>query len=318
MTIVYTTFVQVLIMFILTSLGYIITKAGVINIATAKQLAGLLLKIVTPCVIISSFQMDGGSSMIRNLMIAFLLSFLTYFLAMAISAVLIRKKHSENFQIERFAATYSNCGYMGLPLVKAVLGSISDDLGNLGVFYMSAFIVMLHLLSWTLGVSMITGGKTNKESVIKAIFSPGIIGIAIGLPLLLLSVRLPSFIGSPVEMIAKMNTPLAMIIIGAYMTETDIIGALKKIRPYFISFIRLIICPVILIVIMFVFKVDFSLALTATLAASAPSAALTTLFATKFNKDISTASILVTISTLLSIITIPLMVALMQFLFSFI
>lgn len=68
---------------------------------------------------------------------------------------------------------------------------------------------------------------------------------------------------------------------------------------------------------MFVFKVDFNLALTATLAASAPSAALTTLFATKFDKDISTASILVTISTLLSIITIPLMVALMQFLFSF-
>jgi predicted permease len=220
--------------------------------------------------------------------------------------LLIRKNPDKNTEIERFSSIYSNCGFMGIPLVNALFGME-------GVFCLTAFITVFNLIVWTHGVILITGEKDIK-SVIKVFYSPTIIAIILGLLSFFLGIRLPEIPSKALGYISELNTPLAMIVSGATIAGTDLKALLKKKGVYKVCSIKLILLPILLSVILCLIPVDEKVRLTVIVAASAPPAAMCTLLCIRSGKDSLYASEIFAAGTILSVITLPFVVKFTEYL----
>ena len=204
----------------------------------------------------------------------------------------------------RFAVIFSNAGFMGLPLEYALLGPR-------GVFFGAVYVVMFNLMCWSWGV-MVMRGEVQGVKVRSFLVNPGTVGIALGLPLFFLPVRLPEVVRAPVHHLAGLNTPLAMIVIGYYLIGARLGRVARQPVVYVATAIRLVAYPLMVIAMMYPFRhgLDRSMMLAITIGASAPVAAMVSMFATKFGRDVDTSVAVVSGSTLLSIVTMPPIIAL--------
>ena len=296
---------QVVILFVLIGLGLVLGKTKLLADAGAKGVANLVMYMVTPCTIIMSFQRKFDVQMLANLGIALLASFLSIVLLIVISHLLYARYGDESKKrILRFATVFSNCGYMCLPLQGALLG---DD----GLFYGAAYVAMFNLLVWSYGLVSMSGDR-KEISGKKMLFNPGILGLVIGVALFLTSVKLPTVIATPVQHLANLNTPLPMILVGYYLSQDNLLDAIRNKSNYGAVLLRLIVYPVLAIGGMYLCGLRGTMLVALAIASSAPVAAITTIFAAKYNGDVKASVQLVSLSTLLSSVTMPTLVALTQ------
>lgn len=298
---------QVLVMFILIIVGYIAFKTKLVNITGNKQMTNLLLYIVAPLVIIDAYQMEYNQTLASNLLIAFLLGIASHIIAIIISVIFVKKKSNEQkYAIERFAIIYSNCGFMALPLVSALFGSE-------GVFYASAYMTVFNILSWTHGYILMSG-KADKKTLKSAFLSPVILSVGVGLLIFFLRIPVPSVLKTSISYVASLNTPVAMIVTGVSLAQTNILSSFKQIRCYYIMFLSCILVPIIAACIYVFLPLPNDIVLINLISTACPCAVTTILFATKFELDSSYASKILTLSNITSIVTIPLIVFLYQML----
>ena len=302
---------QVFVLFILISIGFICGKTKLINDNVSKGLSDLVLYFATPAVIINSFLRPFDKEMFLKLMIAFAISIVFHLVAGVIAYTLIKTKDADAKIVSRFGIIFSNAGYMALPLQLAILG-------NDGVFLGSAYVVIFNILLWTYGL-VLYGGKETKITVTKVIFNPGVMAITIGMIIFLCGIgsKLPSPVSSAIGHISNLNTPVPMIIIGYYLSKSKIITAVTDKRIWLPIISRLVISPAVCLLILFILQqtplaIENKIAVSCIVAASAPCAAVTTVFSAKWGRDTALSVKLVSLSTLLSIITMPLYVALAQ------
>lgn len=298
---------QVGILYILVAVGFIAEKTNVFSRDTAKKANKLLFCIVTPFVIINSFlSMDYTPEKAKGLALAVLFAFLTHITAIILDIPFFNKRSDSDGCVYKFASVYGNVGYMALPLAGAILG-------EQGVFYCSAGVIAHNVMAFTHGVWLMTRDSGNKKFDFKSIVvNPGVISVVIGLPLFLFSVKLPEIISTPVNYIASLNTPLAMLILGTYIANADLKTLFSKKEQYLSSLIKLILNPAVMLVIFKVFKIDPVIAAACTISASAPSANNTVMFAAMYDKNTEAASKCVAFSDLISIVTMPVMIAISQ------
>lgn len=291
---------KITIMFIMIAIGFICAKIKLIDKETNKKLSDILLYLVNPLLIFTSFQMEFNKELFKNQMLAFALSFLAIGMTIVLSFVFIRKKNNPDFSIERFAIIFTNCSFMGIPLLSSLFG-------NLGVFYLTAYIAVFNIIVWTYGVIMISG-KTSLKDVLKQLCSPAIISIVLGIICFVARILLPDIILEPLNAVGSMNTPLAMLIAGAALASSSFKSALTSIKTYYLIALRLLILPAIFLLCVFWLPIDTEVLLTVIIAASCPTATITTMFALKFDKNTSLSSNIFATTTLLCLFTIPLIV----------
>ena len=294
--------VQVIIVFILIAVGFILKKSKMLDESGLKQLTNILLMIVTPCVLISSYQREFIPEHAMNLLAAALFTVLIHIVMIVISTIIYRPEETKRYRINIFSAVYSNCGFMAIPLLTAVLGAD-------GVFYGASYLAIFNICYWTHGVYLYTGDRKSL-SLKKAFLNPGVIGTLLSLALFFCRIKLPDILLSPVEYLAGLNTPLAMIVLGAYLADINLLKTLKKLSIYTVSLLRLIVFPIIAILLAKVMHLDETVATAVLISAACPTATVTTLFAAKFGLDAGYASEIVSFTTVLSVITIPLIMLL--------
>ena len=291
---------QVLILCILIGLGFFGAKIKLITEDGVKSINNIMLYFVTPCVIVNAFQTPFDSRMLINLLLAMLASLISHLLGYLLGFIFIRDKDISRRRVLRFAAVFSNCGFMALPLVEALLGSE-------GVFYASGYLAVFNLMVWSTGQYLMAKGQAN-FSMKKSFLNPGVISVLIGLILFFTSCELPEIIGSPIAFLAGLNTPVPMLIIG-YTISTIKLSELFEIKKEIITLlVRLVITPGILLVILYLAGYRGNLLTSVICSASTPVAAITTMFAIKYNQDEKLGSKLVAVSTLFSLITMTLIV----------
>ncbi len=288
---------QTIIMLILILTGVICSKTKIISNDTNKDLSKFVLQVVNPIVIFTSYQMEYRSELVRNLLITFALSVLAFAVMIGSAYIFIRNKEGRETEIERFSAIYSNCGFMGIPLMHALFG---DE----GVFYLTAFITVFNLIVWTHGIILISGEK-NMKKVVKVFYSPTIIAIVLGIITFFTQVKVPDVPMAALEFIADMNTPMAMLVSGVTMAGTNVIKLVKKPRVYYICLLKLLVIPIILIGIMLLFGIDEKVRMTVIVAASAPPAAMCTLQCIRYNRNSVYASEIFSAGTVLSVLSLP-------------
>lgn len=296
---------QILIMFSIILIGFICYKVKLIDALMNKHLSNMLLMLVSPILIFNSYIRDFSPELLKGLLISLGLAVLTHIIAIIVTYGILRGKTNKDLVIERFSAIYSNCGFMGIPLINGILGSE-------GVFYITAYMTVFNAFIWTHGLIMMIG-KQDKKTMIKTLISPTLIGILLGFIFFLGRIPLPNVIKTALVYVGDMNTPLAMLIAGVTIAQTNIKKVFFKFRIYFVATVKLLVIPILLLLIYSRFNVPNAVLTTAIVAAACPTAATGTLFALRYNKNALYASEVFAVTTLISMVTLPLVVALIEY-----
>ncbi len=301
---------QVTIMFLLLMVGYILYKIKVISDHTNQQLTSIVLYVVIPAMILDTYQMDYDKAEATNMLLGFGLSLISIMIGILISYLLKFKAKKESLVTDRFCVIFTNCGFMAIPLISAIFG-------KLGVFYCNTYLTVFNIIIWTYGIVLMKNQKDKKEKRtfferIKPFITPTMVCIILGLSMYFLGIKLPSPVAKATEYVASMNTPLAMIVSGVYIAQSDLLSAIKKLRVYYIVILKSFIVPFAVIAVFAFIPSDQMLRLAILISAACPTASTAMLFANKYGGDVERASNVFTICTLMSIISLPIVILIAQ------
>ncbi len=295
---------QVLILFLLIGVGFLCGKLHVLNENAVKCCADVVLYIVTPCIIVQSFMREYDPAMLKGLLLSALAAFATMGLFIAVAHLIFRDRDPARRRVLRFCTVFSNCGYMSFPLQEALLGAT-------GVFYGAAYVAVFNVILWTYGLLLMSGDKKALSGK-KLVLNPGILGLVIGLVIFLFSIPVPSVLSIPIGHLAALNTPIPMLIIGFYLAQLRLREALRDKRGYVAMALRLVILPLLALAGMVLCGLRGPVLIACTIAVSAPVATAAAMFSAKFGQDTLLTVNLISLSTLFSIVTMPLIVGLAQ------
>lgn len=299
-----TVFSQVCILMILIAVGFVAAKAKIMTAEGTKCCTDIALIIVTPCVIIKSLIREYSTEIMKSLAKAFVLTFIVQIMLILLSMLMLHSKDKEKERVLRFGSIFANCGFMSLPLQQVILGAD-------GTLYGSAYIIMFNLVVWSYGVFLISGDKKYIQPK-KLFINPGIIGLLIGIIIFIFSVPVPDIVYSALDYLSAIYTPLPMLIIGYHLAQSNVLNAFRDIRCIFSVFLSLIVYPLAALGLLYLLGVRGTLLVSIIISVSAPVAAITTMFSSKFGGDTELSVDMVSLSTVLSLGTMPLVIYIAQ------
>lgn len=299
-------FNQLLKMLIIMAVAFVCYRIGLVNQEGNKSLSNLLLMVINPCLIITVYQTDYDPALVRGLLISFIAAIVSHLIAIVISQILIREKGNAECAVERFSAVYSNCGFIGIPLISNVLGSE-------GVFYLTAYMTVFNILSWTHGLGLMKG-RFSMKYLKEGLRSPMILCTVAGMVLFFLQLQIPSVLLDSMTYIADMNTPVAMMVAGFSVAQADLKRLVSNLRIYKAAFLKLLLIPLCVLLFLRIAKLPENIAYVTLIATACPTAATTTMMAIRYDRNYTYASEIFALTTILSIVSIPLITFIADFL----
>ena len=289
---------QSIIMFLYMAIGGLLFQKGLITKEGSKSLANMLLYVVLPCVVVKSFCVARTPERTSGLLVSFLAALGILLLAMAVSHLLFKRN-----PIDDFGAAFSNAGFMGFPLVAAVQGSEA-------IFYAAGFVALLNALQWTYGQSLISGdpGYRSPKAILK---NPLVLSLLLGILIFCFEIPMPAIASDLLAALAALNAPLAMVILGVYLAQTDPKTLFNDPHLYVVAAARLVLIPLLTALVLKLLPAQYAaIATTLVIVAAAPIGSNVAVYAQKLGKDYAYAVRGVCLSTLLSAITMPLLMLL--------
>lgn len=291
---------QIAVMALLMAVGVYLSRKGFLTDQGTKELGAILLRFIIPCVIIKSYITQFSRERLVQMALSAGLALLSFAVAMMLAWLIFGKRR----RIENFSAAFCNAGFVGIPLVQAVIG---DE----GVFFVAASIALLNLFQWTYGVYIMTD-RRDAISLKTIAKNPVVIAIVIGVALFLLRIPVPEIVTSTLGHIAGMNTPVAMILMGTYMAKLSPRQMLDR-RAVSCVLVRLLLAPAIILLLLWILPInDTNVAMAVFLAAATPVGANICVFAQQYDCDYAFSVVTVCLSTVLSIVTIPVLAGFAQ------
>ena len=288
---------QILLMFLYMLVGFVLYRVGLITAEGSKTLAHLLLYCVLPCVILKSFCVEYTAQGARELAVSIAAAAAILLLSMSVALVLFRGD-----AIAQVGVAFSNAGFMGLPLVTAVLGSEA-------VFYAAGFVALLNVLQSTCGQTLLSGDKKyiRPATVLK---NPLLLAFLAGLVVYFGHVPMPAFLRTPMAGLAAMNSPLAMIVLGVYLAQSRLKEIFTQPRLYALAAVRQVLIPLATILCLLLLPATYRpIGTVIIMVNAAPVGSNVAVYSQRLGKAAAYAALVVCLSTLLSIVTLPLIVA---------
>ncbi len=292
---------SVITLFLIMLVGYGARLFGLLDKSTTQKLSKFLLYITNPLLIVLSFQQDFSASKLSSIFTVIGCALVLHIAATVIALLMFRRKRPFTASVLRFCAIFSNCGFMGYPLLQAAFPKN-------GLFYGACYVLFFTVYMWTFGVFLLASGSRSGKaaSFRKAILNPGVIGALVGILLFVCRIRLGGFLYNAIDMTAGMTFPLSMVILGSMLTELPIKKLFFNIDVYVVAFVKLLAFPLGVLVFCLLFGVSHATTLVCVIMASTPVAAKAPLLAEIYKSDKDTALSSVGLTTLFSVVTIPL------------
>ena len=294
---------SVLTLFLLMSVGFVFGRLGLLAGETLSQVSRVLLYVVTPCIMLTSFEVERTPENQEQLLTALAAMAGLYVLYMLLSQLLFPRQGEDHRGIMRFAAVYGNAGFMGLPLIQSVMGDSAMMVAVVGL-------AIFNTVTWTQGRALMGGRR--ELSLKKVALNPGVLGFVGGLLLYFTGWRPPAPVDSAVAYLGSLNTPLAMVVIGGQMAQADLVKVFSTKKLYLVSAVKLLGLPLLTGLVLLPFRLDPIIYIAAVILAGCPTAGATSLFAQSMDKDAALAAQQITLSTLLCVATLPVAAALAQ------
>ncbi len=294
---------QMIVMFLLLLVGLLCARIGLIDAAFNKKLSLLVLNVAQVASILAAAMNVGGGVAARELLGVLGISLLVLLFLYALSflyPLCLRAKKQER-GIWQFLATFGNFGFMGFPVVSALLGAQA-------LFYNSLFLIPMFLLSYSLGIALITGGGKGGFRLKTALLCPPLLAGVLAAVIVLTGVRFPAAVVTAANTLGGMTTPGAMLVVGASLGMMSLREVLGDWRMYVFALVRLIAGPVLVWLLLRQFVRDVLVLRVMVLMAAMPSATNATMLSLQFGGNEKVASRGVFLSTLFSFATVPLLV----------
>lgn len=279
--------------------GYYCSKRKIVDRHTQSKMTDFVLRITLPCMIFNSFNTHLTPELLKQASLCLAVAFFVCFVAWLAGKWIYNMYPFEKKSILQYATLVNNSGFLGLPIVAAVLG-------DRGLLLATIFIIPNRIFMWTAGMAIFAEAADKKETVKKVLLNPCIIAVFLGIFRSLVEIPLPEFAAKALTGIGNCTTPLSMLLIGTMMTELTL-QSFKDWSTVYLAFVRLIALPLVTLGLMRILGADEVMTGCAVILTAMPAGSTTALLAEKFGADAVYGSKCVLTNTLFSLITIPLM-----------
>jgi len=287
-----------LMMFLLVIIGYIVRKKEIVGAVGRRNLVDFCLYITLPFNIVNAFLGTFEWSMLVTSGIVLLLSIGYNIISIFVSSFLFRKEEDKKQKTLRYGTIVSNGSFLGNPVIEGVYGTT-------GLFYASLFMLPVRVVVWTVGVSVFMKG--HKESVVKKVLThPCMVAMYVGAVFMVTGITLPSFLAKTISGISNCNTPMSMMLVGMMLAEINPKGLINKTMVFYV-FVRLIGISAIIYGLTAFLHIDPMLRGITVIMAGMPTPVTTALLSTKYGGDEQCATGMIFLSTILSMITLPIL-----------
>ena len=289
---------QIVQMFLLAGLGFLLFKGKKIDQAGSRTLGNIMIYLGLPCVIFKGFLVENTREHTVGILLSGGCAAVLLLLSIVISRLFFRRD-----PIAAFAGAFANPGFFGIPLI---LASVGYD----AVFYVACFVAFLNIGQWTYGVSIMTGQPVHKglepQKLIKA---PFVIAILLGLIQYFAALPLPDVVTNCLSAVTGLNTPLAMFTVGIYLAQTDVQAMFRREKLFEVAVVRLVLIPLLSLLLLSLLPSSlYEMKMALLLVSACPVGSNVAVYAQLHGKDHAYAVETVVISTFFSIITIPALV----------
>lgn len=294
---------QLITMALIAFAAFVFAKAFKVTEEQQKFLSKLLLYFINPFMVVKSFNLAFDADKLVQLGFVFAVALVIH------GIMILLGLFSSKEQVDRLSVCFTNCGFIGIPLIRGVFG-------DTGVFYLMGYLVVFNVLIWTYGYYIMSGSINLK----KIVTNPNIIAVALGILIFCSPWTLPEYVARPVTMIGDLNTAVSMILIGILLANFKLAdGKLYALKIAKVSVIRLAVCAIINIGVLFIVWRLFPnvpdcrmLLFVVLICSMCPSATTIPGFAVLFNRDETYASLIISFTSILCIFSIPAFVALAE------
>lgn len=299
---------KVAMLFFVLLCGFYAAKRGFLSESTPRSLSLFLVNVTQPALIVSSFNMEYSEEKIETGFLILAFSILIHLVLCLVARVsFLRVKDPDQNRVYQCCLIFCNCSFLGFPVLNAIFGE------GVGVFYGTFYCIMFNLLNFTYGIHLLRRGRGEKPRWYKAILNPGVLSTLIGLALFLLRIDLPNVADISLKTVGDMTFPVSMVIVGALLAKLPLSEIFTNAKYYFFIFAKSILWPALLIGVFYLVGLRGEIAVLLVTMGAVPSAASNTIFAETYESDSALAARLVGMTTLFSVITLPAMVILANF-----
>lgn len=285
-------------LFLLILTGFFARKKNIIPKTSGEVMTDLLINIILPCNIIDSFRTELDMNILVNFVKLFCLALGIQFFAIGINFFIYRNQDIEKQKVLKYVTVLSNAGFMGIAVIDGIYGSI-------GCMYGAISLISQRALLWSVGLAYFTNASSKKELIKKILTHPCLVTVYIGILIMVFQISFPEFLGGAIKSIGKTTTPFSMMLVGV------ILGEMKNVKNFFskiilfFSSIRLIILPLIVFIVGKLLNFDDIIIGVQVLITGMPAASTSAILASKYNGDVDFATQCILVTSMLSMITIP-------------
>ncbi len=293
---------QMIMFFLMMSLGYFLYKRDIFDNYFLKKATSFMLYVTMPAMMLSSALDESVERNLPNFFFVFAIAsvmfFLLPFIGMLIAKIIRAKRENQGLYV--FMIIFSNIGFMGFPIIDAMLGAEA-------VFYTAIFNMLFNILVFTMGVTAINyPEKSEKKSLKQIILHPGVIGALLAIVIYISGITLPKPVSGTVNLIGSITSPMAMLLVGAALAKLPVKNIFNEKRVYYFTFIKQFIIPIISwLIIKHTIPSDDLKVITLVMMCM-PVANTAVMFATEYEKNEELAAKSVFITTIVSLFSFPL------------
>lgn len=282
--------------------GFLLIKTKLVKSEHIPSFSKLLLFVCQPCLTIYSFgKVSFSLESLKNLGICFLITLVLQLGMIMLYFFLFRKKRNDIiWRIINLAAVLSNCGFLGVPVLEALLPDHPEALA-----YSSIFAITMNLIGWSVGMYIISLDKSYIKPR-KMLLNPGTVGFAVALVMYFFSIKLPMQLDSMLTLLGRMSTPLCMIIMGMRLATANIKQVFCDPRQYLAVLLNQIAMPFIAFGIMYFLPISPILKTAVVILSSCPVASMVQNYAEIIGQGNDKGANMVLLGTMTSIVTVPL------------
>ena len=284
-------------MFLMMATGVFLRKKNIITLEGKKVLTDLVIDLILPCNIIASFCIEFSPEILKRCGQVFVISCLIEVVCTFLATHIYKKFPKGKRMVLQYGTICSNAGFLGNPLTEGIYGSM-------GLLYASIYLIPQRIIMWSAGVSFFTESPDKKTLVKKVVTHPCIVACMIGIVVMGLQITLPDFLFDTINNIGKCTTAITMILIGAILSEADLKTMVTKTTAAF-SLLRLIIIPLMVFAGCLLTRIPMLVTGVSVVLAAMPAGTTTAILAVKYNGDEEFATKCVGLTTLLSMIMVP-------------
>lgn len=291
---------QIIMMFMLMGVGYVLFRRKFLTTAGVSQMSDLVLFVANPVLIAKALMRPFDAAVFQGALWVAVVSVVTLIISIVIGYVAYRDPHDRHAAMGRFPTIFSNTGFIGIPLAQATVGAD-------GVFYVAVANTVQIVFMWTYGVVLASGDR-SQIAPRKVLTNPSLIAMVVGLMCFLLSWEPPQIVMKALDSLGSLNTGLVMLVLGANLAQCQLASLVRDAAIWKACALRLAVMPLITLALLFVLPRAGIAAQTVVIMYQAmPVAAAASLFAHAYGRDGDFATGVVALSTLCSLATMPLM-----------